>query len=132
MRKLYDNVAAKRSLDPQTGTSSDTNGQSVDTKGFHDGMLVVATNSLDSTDGDETYEVKVQESDDDSSWSDSGISITLDRSNDGTSVKVARISELNVVRKRYLRAQLVTGGTTPSADVSAVILLGQAESGPVN
>lgn len=132
MNKLYDNVGVYQSIAPQTGVSSDVTGSSVDTQGFYDGMLVVNAGSLDDADGDETYEVKLQESDDDSTWEDSGISITLDRTDDENAVRLARVKELNVVRSRYLRAQLVVDGTTPSADVSAEIALGEPTSGPVN
>lgn len=130
--KVFDNVDVKPSIDVQTGTSSDTDGSSVDTRGYRDGMLVVHVGSVDDADGDETYDVKIQESDDDSSWSDSGVTLSVPRDTSDNSVLVARVKELNVARSRYLRASLVTGGTTPSIDLAADIALGEPAKGPVN
>lgn len=133
--KLYDNLSVNQSHAPQAGTSADTDGSSVDTQGFNDGMLVVNVgDTLDDADGDETYEVKLQESSDDGSsdaYTDTGISITLTRGTDANTVQLARVSELNVAHERYLRASLVTGGTTPSIDFSSEIVLGEPARGPV-
>ena len=74
--------------------------------------------------------MELEESDDNSTFTDvAAISVTITADN---TVGVARIPELNVTRKRYLRAVLNVGGTTPSFPGNAVFLLGGGVSGPVN
>lgn len=127
--KLFDNIKAVASIVPAVYTA-DQNGTGVDTLGYRDGMLVVNAGNIDTTNGDETYVVELEESDDNSTWSDvATISVTIDADNE---VGVARIPELNVVRKRYLRAVLNVGGTTPSFPGGAVFMLGEGYAGPVN
>lgn len=130
MHKLFDNTKVLASLVPATRTA-DANGTGVDTKGYRDGMLVVAVGDIDLANVDETYAVTVQESDDNSSWSAniSGLSVAITADNQ---VGVLRLSELNVTRKRYLRAVLDVGGTTPSFPGTALFLLGEAYAGAVN
>jgi hypothetical protein len=95
-------------------------------------MLVVAVGDLDATTGDEAYAVKLFECDTaGGTYTDTGISITIANDADNT-ISVARIPELNVARKRYLKATLDVGGTSPSFPGSATILLGEAYSRPVN
>lgn len=134
--KLFDNLDVNQSHKPQTGTSSNTSGSSVDTQGYNDGLLVVHVGgTLDDADGDETYDIKLQESSDDGSndsFADTGVSISLSRGSDTNTIKVARIDQLNVAFERYLRANLETGGTTPSIDFSTEIVLGEPYRGPVN
>lgn len=134
--KLKDNVKVEQSHAPQAGTSSDTNGSSVDTQGYNDAMLVAHVGgTLDDTDNDETYEIKIQESSDDGSsdaWSDTGDSVTFTRGTDTNTIKTLRLDQPNVKYERYLRAVLVTGGTTPSIDFSSEIALGEPYSGPVS
>ncbi len=126
---LFDNVKAVASLVSAT-RSSDTNGTGVDTLGYRDGMLVVQAGDIDLASADETYVVELEESDDNSAWVDvASISITITADNQ---TGVARIPELNVARKRYLRAVLNVGGTTPSFPGSAVFLLAGSYAGPVN
>ena len=127
--KLFDNVKAVASLVPAVRTA-DANGTGVDTQGYRDGMLLVQAGDIDLASTDETYVIELEESDDNSTFTDvSDISVTITADNE---VGVARISELNVTRKRYLRAVLNVGGTTPSIPVAATFLLGEAYSGPVN
>ena len=127
--KLFDNVKAVASLVSATRTA-DANGTGVDTQGYRDAMLVVQAGNIDLADADETYVVELQESDDNSTWSDvATISVTITADNE---TGVARVAELNVTRKRYLRAVLNVGGTSPSFPGSAVFLLGEAHNGPVN
>ena len=127
--KLFDNVKAVASLVSATRTA-DANGTGVDTQGYRDAMLVVQAGNIDLADADETYVVELEESDDNSTWSDvATISVTITADNE---TGVARVAELNVTRKRYLRAVLNVGGTSPSFPGSAVFLLGEAHNGPVN
>lgn len=127
--KLFDNIKVLASLVPAVRTA-DANGTGVDTQGYRDGMLVVSAGDIDLASADETYVIELEESDDNSSWADvSGVSVTITADNQ---VGVARVSELNVVRKRYLRAVCNVGGTTPSFPVAALFLLGESYAGPVN
>lgn len=129
MHKLFDNTKVLASLVPAVRTA-DANGTGVDTLGYRDGMLVVSVGDIDLANADETYVIELEESDDNSTFSDvATISVTITADNQ---VGVARVSELNVTRKRYLRAVLNVGGTTPSIPVSAVFLLGEAYAGAVN
>lgn len=127
--KIFDNVKAVASLVSATRTA-DANGTGVDTLGYRDAMLVVQAGDIDLANADETYVVELEESDDNSTFTDvATISITITADNQ---TKVARIPELNVARKRYLRAVLNVSGTTPSFPGSAVFLLGEAYAAPVN
>lgn len=127
--KLFDRVKAVASLVSATRTA-DANGTGVDTLGYRDGMLVVQAGDIDLVNADETYVVELEESDDNSAWVDvATISVTITADNQ---TGVVRIPELNVARKRYLRAVLNVGGTTPSFPGSAVFLLGEAYAGPAN
>jgi len=127
--KLFDNIKTVASIVPAVYTA-DQDGTGVDTLGYRDGMLVVNAGNIDTADGSETYVVELEESDDNSTWSDvATISVTITADNE---VGVARVPELNVVRKRYLRAVLNVGGTTPSFPGGAVFLLGEGYEGPAN
>jgi hypothetical protein len=130
MRKLFDNVKVLASLVPAVRTA-DANGTGVDTQGYENAMLVVNVGDIDLASADETYVVELQESDDNSSWSSSisGFNITITADNE---VDMVRIPELNVTRKRYLRAVLNVSGTTPSAPIAALFLLGGGVSAPAN
>lgn len=130
MRDLANNVKVNIGLTPDIYTADKTDMTGIDTKGFDVGMLVVNAGTIDTADADETYAVKVYESDAlASGYTDTGISITVTASN--TVQKVA-IPNLNTTRKRYLQVQLDVGGTTPSFEGSAEVVLGGAASGPVS
>lgn len=126
--KLFDNVKVLASLVPAVRTA-DTNGTGIDTQGYENGVLVVSAGAIDLASTDETYVVKIEESDDNSTFTDSGLSVAVTAANQ---VKLVRVAELNVTRKRYLRAVLDVSGTTPSFAGGAVFLLGGAAAGPVN
>lgn len=123
--KIFDNVLVVPSLVPATRTA-DANGTGVDTLGFSDGMMIAAVGDIDLASTDETYVVKLEESDDNSNFSAvSGFTITITADNQ---CKELRVPDLNVTRKRYLRAVLDVGGTTPSAPIFAGFVLGEAHS----
>jgi hypothetical protein len=134
MRHLFDNTKAAPSLVPAVYTSDQAYGAvtAVDTQGYNDAMLVVAVGDLDAASGDETYAVKLFECDTSGgTYTDTGIAITIDKASDNT-ISLARITELNVTRKRFLKATLDVGGTSPSFPGTALILLGSAFAGAVN
>ena len=131
--KLFDNVKATQSLDPDVRTD-DANGETVvDTLGYRDGMLVAVAGDVTDTTGD-TYTIKVYESDSSTTgFTDTGISVVYTGGQaEDNSTKVARIAELNVVRKRFLRADLECTATTTSFEGGALILLSEATKGAVN
>lgn len=128
---VFDNIKVTPSLAVAAARTADANGTAVDTKGYTNGMLVVDGTDIDLANADETYAVKVQESDDGSTgWTDvSGATTSITA--DGQ-VKEIRLAELNVTTKRYLRAVLDVGGTTPSFLGAAYFVLGGKASGPVD
>lgn len=128
MSKVFDNILVVASLVPATRTA-DANGTGVDTKGFNDAMMVVTVGDIDLANADETYVVNLEESDDNSTFTAvSGFTITITADN---TTKELRIPDLNLTRKRYLRAVLDVGGTSPSIPGTAFFVLGEPFSGPV-
>jgi hypothetical protein len=126
--KVFDRILVIPSFVPIVKTA-DANGTGVDTRGYSDGMLSVIAGDIDLTTGDETYVINLEESDDNSTFTAvSGYSITITADNQA---KELRIADLNVTRKRYLRAVLDVGGTTPSIPICASFILGEKHTLPV-
>lgn len=128
MHSVFDAVKSEVSLVPEVRTA-DADGVGVDTQGYNSAKLVVSAGDIDTADADETYAVKVEESDDNVTFTpvtDFTTTITADNQ-----LKNVRIEGLGTSRKRYLRAALDVGGTTPSIPCSAVFELGRAFSEPV-
>lgn len=128
MHSVFDAVKSEVSLVPEVRTI-DANGDAVDTQGYNSAKLVVSAGNIDLADADETYAVLVEESDDNVNFTpvaDLTTAITADNQ-----IKNIRIEGLGTSRKRYLRAVLNVGGTTPSIPCSAVFELGRAFSEPV-
>ena len=131
MKSIYDAIKFLVSLVPSS-LSTSTNGDVVDTQGFGSAVLTVSAGDIDTSSGNETYVFSVEESEDGSTgWSpiaDASAEVTEDNE-----VKLIRLEGLNTgSRKRYLRAVLTVGGTTPSIPCSAVFALGRAYNEPVN
>lgn len=126
--KLFDNIKAAFTHRPQRATSSQ-NGTGVDTQGYRDAMVVLEVGTVSGT--SPTLDVKLQESDDNSTFTDiSGATFTQVTASNSSQVK--RLAELNVTRKRYVRAVATIAGTTPSFDFATEILLGESYKGPIN
>src|SRR5215213_7216398 len=126
MRKLFDNVKFVASLVPAVRTA-DANGTGVDTQGYEDAVLLVQAGDIDLASTDETYVFELEESDDNSTFTDvTGYDVTITADNE---VDKVRIPELNVAHKRYLRVVCNVGGTTPSVPVAATFLLSVGVSG---
>ncbi len=125
---LNKNVKSVVSIIPQT-LAIDANGSSVDALDFNSGKLVISVGALDLTSGNETYNVKVQESDNDSDFTDlTGATIAVTAAN---SLKIIPLNNLDVKAKRYLRAVLTVGGTTPSILLGVTFELGDSLVLPV-
>ena len=135
MRKLFDNISGQRALDADRRTAAATGEKVVDTKGFNDAMLVGIFGDVTCTTGN-SYTITVMECDTSTgSFVSTGISVAVSGANNAAAsnqVKVARIPELNVVRKRFLRADLSMTATTTSIDGAGLIVLGEPYKGPVN
>lgn len=133
-KKLYDNVKHVISLRTAVVTT-DTAGQAyVDTKGYRDGLLIVPTGAITAT-GTDVYTLTVYEGDTTASMTTTGISVTfgyVSAAAESNTVKVARIADLNVTRKRYLQVRLAASATTVSYGGAGIIALGSPASAPVN
>jgi len=125
---VYDSVKALYSHRPVTATAS-ANGTGVDTIGYQDAMLTLEVGTVSGT--SPTLAIKLQESDDNSSFSDvTGATLTTVTATGNS--QIMRISNLNTTRKRYLRAVATIGGTTPSFAFATEFLLTGAASNPTN
>lgn len=112
---------------PDNSAAGTTNGAALDASGFRSVELFVHTGAVSGAPTAVSVQVKLQESDDASTWSDTGATATLSGANQSGSVAVDTIS------KRYLRAVRTvsfTGGTTPAVLNAAVVVLGDPRVRP--
>lgn len=128
--KIFDNIKPVYSLDAEVYTTDTTGTDYVDTKGFSDGMLLVAAGDIATTDAD-TYTITVSECDTtNGNYVSTGLSVVFTEDDDNE-IHTVRIPNLNTTRKRYLRADLTCSATTISWEGAAIILLGEGDQGPV-
>ena len=141
MHSIYDNVAVKKSIAPESDAGgSAVNGGVVDTIGFNTGMLSFESGAISGSPSATSIAVKLQEGD---ASDGSDMEDALD--NTGTVIGgtvtaentelLARIEGLGTNRKRYLRVvetTTFTGGTSPAVLVHANILLGRPSELPAN
>ncbi len=129
---VAENIKPVASLVPAVRTAN-ANGSVVDTMGYDNLEVVVSAGDIDLTDADETYSVKVQEGAQ-STLSDaadiSGASVTITADNQLKTIRIVGLGTGS--RKRYMRAVLTVGGTTPSIPLAVIFNLGQAHSNPAN
>lgn len=129
---VAENIKPVASLVPAVRTAN-ANGSVVDTMGYDNLEVVVSAGDIDLTDADETYSIKVQEGAQ-STLSDaadiSGASVTITADNQLKTIRIVGLGTGS--RKRYMRAVLTVGGTTPSIPLAAIFNLGQAHSNPAN
>lgn len=127
MRDLKNNLDGVNSLAPDTYTAS-SNGSGVDLQGYSGAMVVFHAGTADTGSGNETYTPSVEESDDNSTFTAVAASDL-----EGT---LANLTANSVQRagykgsKRYVRAVLTLGGTTPSIDASALVVRGLPHQAP--
>lgn len=136
--KLFDNISPNQSLVAEAYTDATTGANVIDTQGYQDGMLIVVAGDVTCTTGD-TYRVKVMECDTtNGTFTDSGIYVDFTGASgsaaggNAAAPKVARISQLNVLRKRYLRADLAMTATTTAWEGAGIFVLGEKVSGAIN
>lgn len=114
------------------GTSGANNGTGIDRMGYDEIEILVSTGVATGTPDSYSVAAKLQESDDNSSFTDvSGAAITAITA-DSTTAK-ARVLDASTL-KRYVRVVTTpayVGGTSPKVPVAVTVLLGKATSGPV-
>lgn len=130
MHSIYDAVKSVVSLVPAVRTSS-ANGTGIDILAYNSAKLVFQAGATDFTSTDETYAIKVQESADNSTFTDiSGATGSVTAANDTVQIRLDGLNRGSA--KRYIRAVITIGGTSPSCACSAVFELGRAVAEPVN
>ena len=134
LRDLKSNIKTAVSVRPQAQAAGTVNGVTVDTKGYHSASAVLETGAATGSPTSYTLDVKVQESADNSTWSDvTGLTFTQITADDQS--QTIAIANIGTARSRYLRLVSVAafvGGTSPTVPVSAVIQLDQADQAPVS
>lgn len=135
MIHVYDNTKIVKGLAPVVLSASSTPVNFIDTIGYNDGMLIVASGAMTAT-GSDVYTISVLEGDVTSSMTTvSGITLTfgfVSGASEAATTKVARISGLGVTRKRYLQAAMVASATTVSVALDIQFALGIPDAAPVN
>jgi len=132
MRKLFDGINPVYALDAEAYTTDTTGTDVVDSQGYGDGMIVALSGDVTGT-GTDVYTVTLKECDTtDGTFTSTGISVAFSGANQSNLVKSARVPELNLERKRYLRADLTCSATTVAWEGAVVLLLGEKFHGPVN
>lgn len=136
MRKLFDNISPNQSLDAEAYTAATEGGHVIDSQGYYDGMLIVAAGDITCTTGD-VYRVKVMECDtNNGTFVDTGIYVEFSGASGAAAGqntnKQARIPELNVARKRFLRVDLAMTATTTAWEGAGIVLLGEGINSPEN
>jgi hypothetical protein len=139
MSKIHtpsDHLRIAPTLAPAVRTTG-ANGAGVDCRGFEDALVVLNVGAHDHTTGDETLDVKLQESSDNGS-SDAFADVagaafvqiaaqTIDATKGNSYVLNVKLSK----RKRYLRAVGTAAGTTPSTAYGVQIELINPRNSPV-
>ena len=121
MRDIKNSLDGVSSIDPASYTAT-TNGSGVDLRDYDGAMMIFQAGTVDIGNGDETYTPGVEESDDNSSYSAVAASDMEGTLANMTANSVQRIGYKGA--KRYIRAVLTLGGTTPSINASAVVVRG--------
>ncbi|MGP0566293.1 MULTISPECIES: hypothetical protein [unclassified Nitrospina] len=128
MRDMKSNVDAVNSLAPAAYTAS-SNGSGVDLQGYDAAMVVFSAGAADTTDTDEVYTPKVEESDDDVTYTavaagdlEGALADLSANSIQGVGYKGS---------KRYIRAVFTITGTTPSIQAAGTVLRGHPAQAPI-
>jgi hypothetical protein len=122
MRDLHNNISAAISVAPAVRTAT-VNGSGVDLQGYEAAEAIVHFGAY--TDG--THTPKLQESDDNSTWSDVAAGDQL-----GSFSAVSSGGGANTIQavgykgaKRYIRVVLTLAGTTTGAGSEALVVRGR-------
>lgn len=111
------NAMTHEVMDKAQRITSDTNGSSVDLRDYVGDPVVHINVGWSGGDADETLDIKLQESDDDSTWSDAGQS--LSQIGNADAFNTMKLSQRGL--KRHVRLVYTTGGTTPQYDIAASV-----------
>ena len=142
MRDMHDNLSPVTSLDPLLRTA-DANGSSADLRGYEGAMVVAHVGAEgDTLSGSLYIEFEVEESDDDSAWTDVANADLLGfvaGTNTGTFAKIDAAAEAPAIyrasyigNKRYIRiVENVTGTHTNGTSTGALIIRGLPHYAPV-
>lgn len=128
MRDFKNNLDGVSSIDPVSVTATN-NGSGVDLRNFDGALVIFQAGTADAGNGDETYVPSVEESEDNSSFS-----VVAASDLEGTLANMVGNSIQRIGYKggkRYIRAVLTLGGTTPSINASALVVRGIPHSAPV-
>ncbi len=140
---IYDNVKLLGSVSvaPQSiSGSTAVDGSSINTTGYTTAAIHTYADAASGSPSAATLVVTLQESSDNSTWSNAldntgtviGYTLTV---TSAAAENVARIEGLNLNRKTYLRAVITpsfTGGTSPASIAYASIVMGGAMELPVD
>jgi len=129
MKDMKSNLDVVATIDPDDYTATE-NGASADLRGFDGAMVIAMPGTADTGDANETYTPKVQESDDDSTWTD--VAAT-----DLNGAFAALVSDTPqrvdyVGNKRYIRMVLTIAGTTPTIQFCGSIVRGYPHQAPLS
>lgn len=128
MQDLKNNLDVAESIDADNRTAS-VNGVGVDLQNFNGAMMVFIGNDADTTTGDETYVPKLQDSPDNSAWSDV---VAADQEGSLLDMAANEIQRVGYKgNKRYIRGVITLAGTTPVIDCAAVVVRGHPRKAPV-
>lgn len=125
--EMFNNVALKRVLSPVSVSDNTAQvGQAIDHQGYGDALYIISTGSL--ADADATFTVLLQESDDNSTYTDVADADLL-----GTEALAGFVfSDDDKVRKlgykgikRYTKLTITPANNTSAALLSAVCVLGK-------
>jgi hypothetical protein len=128
MRDIKNNLDGVSSIDPASITAT-TNGSGVDLRDFDGAMIVFQAGAVDTGNGDEIYTPSVEESNDNSSFAIVAASDLEGALANMTANSVQRAGYKGA--KRYVRAVLTLGGTTPSINTSALVVRGLPHRSPL-
>lgn len=142
-RDLYNNLGVRMAVEPQVATA-DVTGDTVDTLGYGSVMLAVPVGaSGDTLSGSVKIELEVEESDDNSTWTDvadADLHNAVTGTNTGTFAVIDDPAEDDAVyvtgyrgAKRYVRIIAnLTGTHTNGTEIAGVAILGHPSFSPVN
>ncbi len=125
MKDIKNHIDVVNSIDPDDYTAT-INGLGIDLQGFEGSAVVFSVGTV--TDG--THTPKIEESDDNSNWTNVALADQEGLLSDLTSDTNQRVGYKGT--KRYLRAVLTVSATTIGAQVASMVLRGIPHRAPVN
>lgn len=127
MRDIKNNLDGVSSMVPASYTAT-TSGSGVDLRDYDGAMIVFQAGTVDTGNADETYTPGVEESDDNSNFSAVAASDLEGALSNMTANSVQRVGYKGA--RRYIRAVLTLGGTTPAIAASALVVRGLPHHAP--